>query len=62
MDRVEATEPLLRMAGDPEPPDLPPFDEWGLMDARLRTIGSSVVADGYDEFASAAREFFVQGT
>jgi hypothetical protein len=58
MERVEATEPILRMAGEPEPPDPPSPDELRVMNARLRTFGSPAVADAYEAFMDAIRGFW----
>jgi hypothetical protein len=58
MERVDATEPFMRYAGEPDPPDPPSTDEWRMMHVRLRTYGSPEVADAYDVFGEAIRSFF----
>ena len=50
----------MTFAGEPEPPEPPARDEWLDMLVRLRTYGSVVVADAYEEFADAVRNFYFQ--
>jgi hypothetical protein len=61
-ERVEATEPILRMSGDPEPPEPPTPDEQRAMQTPLRTFGSKAVADAYGTFMQSVLAFFVQAT
>jgi hypothetical protein len=58
MERIAATEPLIRYSTDPEPPDPPAQDEWRNMQVRLRTFGSVEVADTYGEVTRVITGFF----
>lgn len=57
-DQVEATEPIFRMANEPEPPKEPSVEEQRDLNRVLRTFGSREVADAYDEFVKAVKSFF----
>ena len=59
-ERIIDTEPLLREAGSPDPPEPPSSDEWRAMYVRLKTYGSSEVAALYDEFTVDTRDFFIR--
>jgi hypothetical protein len=59
-ERVLDTEPMMRVAGTPDPPEAPTPDEWRPMYVRLRTFGSPEVADLYDEFGQRLQQFFLQ--
>jgi hypothetical protein len=59
-DRVEDVSRLMRLANDPDPPDVPTREEWRGMQARLGTIRSKRVADGFAEFVEALGNFFEQ--
>jgi hypothetical protein len=56
--RVDETERIIRFAGDPEPPEPPSEEEWREAQVRLRTFGSSNVADAFDAYAAAVTAFF----
>jgi hypothetical protein len=58
-ERVIATEPMLRMAGEPEPPEPPTADEWRAMYVKLATFGSHAVTERYEGVAEAFRKFFI---
>jgi hypothetical protein len=60
IERVEATLPILKMAGDPGPPNAPSDEEWRDMHVRLLTFGSPEAAALYNELNEAVRLFFVQ--
>jgi hypothetical protein len=57
-EQVHSTEPILKMANDPEPPEEPSADEQRDLLRVLRTFGSQPVADAYEEFVKAVRSFF----
>jgi hypothetical protein len=59
-ERVAATEPIARWDNDPEPPEPPTIEEWRAMYVQLRTLGSVTVAEAFDEFAEAFRDFTAQ--
>jgi hypothetical protein len=59
-ERIADTEPILRLAGAPPPPDAPGPDEWRPMYVRLRTYGSAPVAALYEDFTNATRDFFFE--
>jgi hypothetical protein len=59
-ERILDTEPILRLAGTPAPPEPPSAEEWRAMYVRLRTFGSAPVARLYEEFTDATRDFFIQ--
>jgi hypothetical protein len=58
--QVNATEPIIEFAGQPEPPDPPSDEEWREMEVQLRTFGSVAVADAYGLLADAMHSFFAQ--
>lgn len=60
MERVDATERFMTLAGDPGPPEPPGREEWRDMQVRLRTNGSLAVGDAYDAFSSAIQRFYDQ--
>jgi hypothetical protein len=59
-ERIVDTEPILRLAGTPDPPAPPTPDEWRPMYVRLRTFGSQPVATLYEDFTRGAQAFFAQ--
>jgi hypothetical protein len=61
-EQVEATEPILRMAGDPEPPEQPTVEEQRALNTPLRTFGSPAVADAYGTYVQSVLAFFVAAT
>jgi hypothetical protein len=59
-ERIIDTEPIMRVAGTPDPPEAPGPDDWRPMYVRLRTFGSPEVAALYEEFTRRAQHFFIQ--
>jgi hypothetical protein len=57
-EQVDRTEPILKFANEPEPPEEPSVDEQRGLNTVLHTFGSEAVADAYDEFVKAVRSFF----
>lgn len=62
LERINLTMPILKLAGDPEPPDPPADDEWRAMQVRLRTYGSPAVADDFDYVIATINDFYNQLT
>lgn len=62
MEHVEAREPLISFGGEPSLPPEPSLDEQRAMQSKLRTIGSTAVADALDGVTKAAREFFLSAS
>jgi hypothetical protein len=59
-ERILDTEPMIRVAGAPDPPEAPGSDDWRPMYVRLRTFGSPEVTALYEEFAARVQAFFLQ--
>lgn len=57
-EQIVVTEPIIEVAGQPDPPVQPSVDEWRLMYVRLRTVGSAAVAEKYDDLSRAINSFF----
>jgi hypothetical protein len=60
VEQVDRTEPILRWANEPEPPEQPSADEQRALNTVLRTFGSPAVADAYDDCVKSVRDFFIQ--
>jgi hypothetical protein len=60
-ERVDAAQRIMRYADEEEPQE-PSRDEWRAMNAKLRTIGSRSVGEGYSKAVLAIAAFFDQVT
>ena len=59
-ERIVDTEPILRLAGTPDPPAAPEPDDFRAMYVRLATYGTAEVVAIYEEFGTAVRDFFLE--
>jgi hypothetical protein len=59
-ENVEATEPIMRFRGEAEPPPYPGPDEFRIVQVKLRTHGSIIVGDAFDDFGAKATSFYLQ--
>jgi hypothetical protein len=61
-EKVEDTEPILRLADDAAAPEQPTVDEQRALNTVLRTFGSEAVAKTFSDFVVTVREFFFEAS
>jgi len=58
MARVQLIEPIIRMVGDPDPPDQISNEEWLNLQARVSACGSVGVDELVERFRERERAFY----
>jgi hypothetical protein len=62
MQRIQATEPIISFAGDPQAPDPPTEEEWRDLQISANAFGSREVDEALEDFIEKSRLFFLDSS